>query len=163
MDATFKALKINYNYVHIISHVQLAATATIHKQCLYNCETIIYVHHTQECNIFHLHPPIGLVHPACTQAGEPRPWLALDTVLAVRSSMARDGTSTGNNMDREPGTRDCAVQCTCVIARLLNKFTLVIIKTVFEPVCMHAMCASSRLYPSVDLASPFSISSKGPV
>ena len=72
--------------------------------------------------------PIGLVHPVCTQAGEPRPWLALDTVLAVRSSMARDGTSTGNNMDREPGTRDCAVQCTCVIARLLNKFTLVIIK-----------------------------------
>ena len=47
---------------------------------------------------------------------------------------ARDSTSAGNNMDREPGTgdgklgtRDCAVQCTCVHARLLNKFTLVII------------------------------------
>ena len=29
----------------------------------------------------------------------------LDMVLAVRSSMARDGTSAGNDMDREPGTR----------------------------------------------------------
>ena len=36
--------------------------------------------------------------------GEPRPWLAPDTVLAIRSSMARDGTSAGNDMDREPGT-----------------------------------------------------------
>ena len=36
--------------------------------------------------------------------GEPRPWLAPDTVLAVRSSMAWDGTSAGNDMDCEPGT-----------------------------------------------------------
>ena len=35
-----------------------------------------------------------------------RPWLALDTVLAVWLSMARDGTSAGNDMDREPGTGD---------------------------------------------------------
>ena len=34
------------------------------------------------------------------------PWLAPDTVLAVRSSMVRDGTSAGNDMDREPGTGD---------------------------------------------------------
>ena len=35
-----------------------------------------------------------------------RPGLAPDTVLAVWSSMARDGMSAGNDMDREPGTRD---------------------------------------------------------
>ena len=45
----------------------------------------------------------------------------------------RDGTSAGNNIDREPGTgdgkpstRDGAVQCTCVHTRLPNRFTLVI-------------------------------------
>ena len=37
---------------------------------------------------------------------QPRPWLAPDTVLAVWSSKARDGTSAGNDMDREPGTGD---------------------------------------------------------
>ena len=80
---------------------------------------------------FHLHPARGLAHPVCTHAhdaGEPRPWLAPDTVLAVRSSKARDGTSAGNDMDHEPGTgngkpgtRDGAVPCTCIHARLLNK------------------------------------------
>ena len=35
-----------------------------------------------------------------------RPRLVSDTVLAVRSSMARDGMSAGNNMDLEPGTGD---------------------------------------------------------
>ena len=47
---------------------------------------------------------------------------------------ARDGTSASINMVREPGTgdgkpgtRDGAVQCTCVHAGLLNKFTLVIV------------------------------------
>ena len=65
---------------------------------------------------FRLHPARGLAHPVCTHAGEPRPWLAPDTVLAVRSSKARDDMSAGNNMDREtgtgdgkPGTRDSAV------------------------------------------------------
>ena len=45
--------------------------------------------------------------------------------------------SAGNDMDREPGTgdgkpgtRDGAVQCTCVHVRLLNKFTLVIMEKV---------------------------------
>ena len=54
----------------------------------------------------HLHPARGLAHPVCTHAGEPRPWLAPDTVLAVWSSKARDGTSAGNDMDCEPGTGD---------------------------------------------------------
>ena len=35
-----------------------------------------------------------------------QPWLAPNTVLAVWSSKARDGTSAGNDMDREPGTGD---------------------------------------------------------
>ena len=126
---------------------------------------------------FHLHPARVLTHPVCTHALS----ALADTVLAVRSSMARDSMSAGNDMDREPGTgdgkpgtrdgasgttgdgepepgtcdqgvpgtadgrardgtlctsagnnmdcepgiRDCAVQCTCVHARLLNKFTLV--------------------------------------
>ena len=35
-----------------------------------------------------------------------RPRLVSDTVLAVRSSMARDSMSAGNNMDLEPGTGD---------------------------------------------------------
>ena len=40
--------------------------------------------------------------------GEPRPWLAPDTVLVVRSSKARDGMSQSadNDMDREPGIGD---------------------------------------------------------
>ena len=45
---------------------------------------------------------------------------------------AREGTSAGNNMDREPGTgdgkpgtRDGAVPCTCVHARLLNNSVVV--------------------------------------
>ena len=53
---------------------------------------------------FHLHPARGLVHLSVRIHS--RPWLAPDTVLAVRSSMARDGTSAGNDMDREPGTGD---------------------------------------------------------
>ena len=58
---------------------------------------------------FHLHPAGGLAHPVCTHAhnaGEPRPWLAPDMVLAVRSSKPRDSTSAGNDIDREPGTGD---------------------------------------------------------
>ena len=44
---------------------------------------------------FHLHPVSTHAH----DAGEPQPWL-------YRSSKARDGTSAGNDMDREPGTGD---------------------------------------------------------
>ena len=60
---------------------------------------------------FHLHPARGLTHPVCTHAhahdaGEPRPWLAPDTVQAVWSSKARDGMSAGNDVDCEPGTGD---------------------------------------------------------
>ena len=150
-------------------------------------------------NIFSPASCPGLTHPVCTHAhdaGEPRTLLAPDTVLAVRSSKARngmsagndvdcepgtgdgkpgtrdgasgitgygkpgtgdgepepgtrnqgvpgttdgrarDGTSAGNDMDCEPGTgnskpgtRDSAVQCMCVHASLLNKFTLVIHRT----------------------------------
>ena len=67
---------------------------------------------------FHLHPARRLTHPVCTHAhdaGEPRPWLAPDTVLAVWSSKTRPGRyicwqrhgrESGTTGDGKPGTRD---------------------------------------------------------
>ena len=67
-----------------------------------------------------------------TGDGEPEPGTHNQGAPGTADGRARDGTSAGNDMDREPGTgdgepgtRDGAVQCTCVHARLLNKFTLV--------------------------------------
>ena len=70
--------------------------------CMHN---YVYVRHAQKCNIF---SPASCpwAHASGLYA-----WVSLglgwylDMVLAVRSSMARDGTSAGNDMDREPGTR----------------------------------------------------------
>ena len=56
--------------------------------------------------------------------GEPEPGTRDQGAPGTADGRARDGTSAGNNMDREPGTRDgkpgirdCAVQCTCVYTR----------------------------------------------
>ena len=58
---------------------------------------------------------------------EPEPGTHDQGAPGTADGRASDGTSAGNNLDREPGTgdgkpgiRDCAVQCTCVHARLLT-------------------------------------------
>ena len=73
----------------------------------------------------------GTVSPG-TGDGKPEPGTRDQGAPGTADGRARDGTSAGNNMDLEPGTgdgklgtRDGAVQFTCVHARLLNKFTLV--------------------------------------
>ena len=67
-----------------------------------------------------------------TGVGEPEPGTHDQGAPGTADGRAWDGMSTGNNMDCESGTgdgksgtRDCAVQFTCIHARLLNKFTLV--------------------------------------
>ena len=51
---------------------------------------------------------------------------AINGAPGTADGRAREGTSAGNNMGREPGTGDgkpgtcdCAVQCTCEHARLI--------------------------------------------
>ena len=67
----------------------------------------------------HLAPP-GMYGKPGTGDGEPEPGTHDQGAPSTVDGRARDGTSAGNNMDREPGTgdgkpgtRDCAVQCTC--------------------------------------------------
>ena len=61
-------------------------------------------HPHQECNIF-LPPSCPRARASCLYARTlGLGWHRTRTVLAVRSSMARDGTSASNDMGREPGT-----------------------------------------------------------
>ena len=85
--------------------------------------------------------------------------LSLAPAIRVRlaQQMVGDSTSAGNNINHEPGTgdgkpstRDCAVQCTCVHVRLLNKFTLVIdMKKLTVPgrTWGQATCPIKSLFP----------------
>ena len=83
-----------------------------------------------------------------TGDGESEPGTRDQGAPGTTDGRTRDGTSAGNNMYREPGTRDGAVQCTCVHARLLrNKFTLVGL--------VICQLVGSQNYAGIKFAPPF--------
>ena len=80
-----------------------------------------------------------------TGDGEPEPGTHDQGAPGAADGRVRDGTSAGNEMDRDPGTgdgkpgiRDGAMQCTCVYTRLLNTLTLV--KAAGECFCCAMFC-----------------------